>query len=137
MDKDDPKFLQEPRVIPGQLRVVITAMADDYLTCRTWNGSAQGSVDILVAKFWTARKSVWDGKMLNGISYASSGSDQRTATQGATTETQVIVPPYYVGAELSIQRVPNGGTGIVVGSAALSWVDSNADGRAWARKSMI
>jgi hypothetical protein len=59
----------------------------------------------------------------------------RTADDGATTETQVIVPAYVVDDVIYAMRGIEGGTNVIDDqNESVEWIDLNLDGRAWAKE---
>jgi len=117
----------------------ITAIFDDYLEARTWNGTTQGSTTIKIAKPWRLRKTGWDGVTVtydfNGaatpIRYTyAARAGYRSALNTATnaTENQAIIPVYSVN-DILYATEPTGGTLVTVAT----WLDLNVDARAWAR----
>jgi len=121
----------------------ITAIFDDYLEARTWNGTSQGSA-VKIAKPWRLRKTGWDGVTVtydfNGTSvplryaYSSVRPGYRTATHTTllTVENQAIIPVYSLN-DILYATEPTGGTLVTVAAVALTWLDLNVDARAWAR----
>jgi hypothetical protein len=115
---------------PTLIRMRLTSVQGDYLVCQRWTGSAWSTISENVAKPYLLRTS---GTSRNGITYAYSNGFTRTATQGANTETQVIVPSYYASGD-ELFAAPVNYTGVVVASKELKLIDINADGRAWAKQ---
>ena len=124
-----------------QFRVL--SIQGDYLTVNPFNGfSYDEKIKILVAKPYLLRKSLTSR---NGIAYtfasdaAGMAGTERTATEGADTETQVVVPSFVEGDVLYAARGITGGTGVTFLSSGgenkdVAWIDLNTDGRAWAKK---
>lgn len=120
-----PYLTEQPLV-----RMRVTSVLGDYLVCQRWTGSAWSTTNENVAKPYLLRTSITSR---NGITYTYANGWTRTATQGASTETQVIVPSYYTsGDQLFAAVLPS--TGVVVGGQELKLLDINADGRAWAKQ---
>lgn len=118
----------------------LRAVNHDHLVCRTWNGTSEGSADILVAKPHGLRKSPYDGKTIGGKSYAYTGFQARTVTQSSPSanENQIIIPTYQVavtnyGGDLIYATQPTGGTAVTVSGVKVKWQDLNVDARAWAK----
>ena len=118
----------------------VTAISNDTITCRAWDGTNNGETDIVVAKPYRLRKTPWDGVTVsydfNGTIYSiaysyltTSGFRTAQVTVGTTqtTESQAIIPIYKVG-EIIYATEPDGGTDL----ASVSWLDLNVDARAWA-----
>ena len=118
----------------------VTAHHGDYLTCRTWDEATQtaGSVDVNIAKPHELRNSVLTETIdAIEITYSAhdTGAQTRSATDGTTTETQIIVPRYLTdGDNPTIIRVRSvtGGTGV---AEAPTLEDVNPGGRAWSKQS--
>lgn len=121
----------------------ITAIADDYIEAKTWDGTTLGDVAVQVAKPWRLRKTDWNGATVtynfNGtiftIQYTYLATPGfRTAVRPSTgvTENQAIIPLYSVN-DIIYATEPDGGTLVTVNSTALTWLDLNVDARAWAR----
>lgn len=129
------------RRIPGVqgaivAQFVVASVGDDHLVCRTWDGSNQGDADVLVAKPWLLRKTPFHGLTLNGKTYIYDSGTARNVDDGNEDEDQVIIPSYTdpSGAVIYAVRGVVGGTGVVVESDPVVWLDLNVDGRAWAKK---
>lgn len=69
-----------------------------------------------VSKPWLLRQSPFENEAFNGVTYAYSSVNERSATDGVDTETQQITPSYVVGEQL----------------LTLAGVDLNTAGRCWA-----
>ena len=93
-------------------------------------------------KPWQLRASTWDGKTYGGMSYTC-GSEARTVENptSGVTESQIIVPPYWVKNEISnypgdvIVAIPlpageQTTVTIVDAECRVNWLALN-DGRAW------
>lgn len=114
-------------VAPVQM-LRLKSIQADYLTCRTWDGTTEGSTDILVAKSYKLRNSIVSA-VIDGVTvtYAYPDTVTRTATISGSNETQVIVPRYLVNDLILGMTV--GYTGVT----AVTVIDLNLDGRAWSR----
>jgi hypothetical protein len=121
----------------------ITAIFDDYLEARTWDGTTQGSTAIKIAKPWRLRKTGWHGVTItynfNGTLFpirytylATAGYRTALHTGTNATENQAIIPVYSVN-DILYATEPTGGTLVTVAAVALTWLDLNVDARAWAR----
>jgi hypothetical protein len=79
---------------------IVSAIADEWITCRTWNGTECGTNDIKIAKFPESRKSYAQEILPSGVTVTYSAwnwsSQTRIATPNdtGTAETQIIVPRY-------------------------------------------
>lgn len=107
----------------ARMRVRSVPDSGDHLVCRHYDGSSEGSEDILVAKPWTLRRTPWEG---GAITYAS-GQDRTVSG-----EVQQIGPrPYTAGDEIVAARGVLGG--IQTAADELVWIDLNLDARCWVR----
>lgn len=92
------------------------------VTCREWDGTTEGSDDILVAKPVECRRATYDGTTnADGwlLTYASVNT--RTATKtGETTQTHEIFPPYAVNSVIFAEQPVNG-----TGLDDVTWRDTN------------
>lgn len=110
----------------------VKSVQGDYCTCRTWDGTTEGS-DVYVAKPYKLRNpgsEIIDGVTVNYTSYPTSVS--RVADISGTTENQVIVPRY-LSNDLIYVATSNY-TGVSVSGTPLTLIDVNCDGRAWAKE---
>lgn len=114
-------------------RFVITSISGDYLVCREFDGTAQGTADVYISKPYLLRSSMASRA---GVTFTYTDSQARSATDGSTTEDQSVTPSYVAGDEIYAVR------GLVRGSGAFSdpdetraieWMDLNLDARAWAQ----
>ena len=114
-------------VAPVQM-LRLKSIQADYLTCRTWDGTTEGSTDILVAKSYKLRNAIVSA-VIDGVTvtYAYPDTVTRTATISGSNETQVIVPRYLVNDLILGMTV--GYTGVT----SVTIIDLNLDGRAWSR----
>lgn len=101
---------------------------DDYLTCVEWDGTTEGNT-VYVAKPYTMRASITSRA---GVTYTYSNPALRLAAKAGDSEWQVINPSYEEVDELWAIVAETG----VVGPAeeALTWLDQDTDGRAWAKQ---
>ena len=115
----------------------IVAVGHDVLLC-----SDRGGRPAVIAKPWRLRKSTFHGLTVGGVTYASTDIDERTATLGAETEDQVVVPGYAVGEKvLALKRYEDAVSCPVLEAEGLGffgdmrlWLeDANTAGRAWAK----
>jgi hypothetical protein len=113
-------------------RFRVKTIQNDYLVCRTYDGTTEGSEDINVAKPWDLRRTPFHGVAVNGITCTYSSAIARSATNGSVTESQVITPPYFANCEIWAFKAVGGGTSVTVSSDTLVWQDMNVSGRAWA-----
>jgi len=113
-------------------RFVITSIANDYLVCREFDGTAQGTSDVYISRPYLLRASM---ESRNGVSYTYSNSQTREATDGVDTETQEVTPDYVVDDEIYAIRGIVRGSGVSsepAGNRKIEWLDLNIDARAWA-----
>lgn len=120
------------------IQLIITNNADgDFITCATWDGSNQGTEDILVAKPYLLQQSTLDGQTdTNGIAYVFTGIDALTATQSSTStvENWEVTMDYNVGDLIyAIGNIEGGIDDADSDGNQLQWIDLNIDGRGWAK----
>ena len=120
------------------LTAQVVAAQNDYLECKIYDEvSATAGVTIFVAKPWMLRRTPFHGATityLNGqsITYTYVSQRERTANDGATSETQVMTPDYYVGEVIDvIEKRTN--VALPDGSKA-TLQDRNTCGRFWAQE---
>jgi hypothetical protein len=121
-----------------KVRFRIMAMANDYLTCRKFNGDAVASEEIIVAKGPYLRHSLLfatGAKRYIGVDSIATVNTQTVIASktGEDDETWRVVPGYAVGQELYATFAPRGGTGLVVGGVRVMWLEEE-HGRAWAQE---
>jgi len=120
---------------PTRMRVKNTSDFGDYLVCRRWDGTTEGTTDILVALPYLLQKTPFNGQVRNGVTYAYITNRRRTATHATDgTFTEVVTPSYVLNDEIWAERAGSGGSGVVEEGTgnAVRWMDKNRDGRAWA-----
>lgn len=122
--------------LPPLRQMVVKIDEGDYLTCRSLDAcDVEGSQDINVLKPWTLRKSPFDGKTINGITYVYSQNYQRTATTNDYEEIQYITSEYWVDCVIYAAKMSIGVE--VETDEYASWIDVNVDGRAWGVESWV
>jgi hypothetical protein len=93
-------------------RFRITAVSNDFVSARTWDGTNLGADTITIAKQANARRSEtslsFSGKTWT-ITYASHNS--RTLTSGSATFNETLIPGYNVNDIIFATKVANG-TGV-------------------------
>lgn len=122
-------------------RFKITSITNnDYLVCRTWDGTTLGGTDVNVAKPYQLRRNPFHNKTISGITYVyTAGNPQRrTLTHAGLTppnaaSEEFITPAYAV--DDNILAVEPGG-GVTTGGfsstlAGATWEDINHNGRVW------
>jgi len=128
----------------------IEKVFSDCIVCKQILSSGKADDDgrVIVAKPPLMRRSLYDDKTRNGITFRWNDEildgGERTATAADdTSEIQVIVPSYQVGDMLVVTNGPDPWLTTIVGSGVendeikgliLTAYDTNVDGRAWARK---
>jgi hypothetical protein len=111
------------------------SMQNDYLVCRSWNGTVEGTQDVYIAKPPKLRFSI-STETIDGVVVAYSGygplTQTRNASGGGNSESQVIVPRYLVNDLIYAMPAPTLVT-FVQGPKTIKvgLLDINADGRAW------
>ena len=125
-------------------RYLVKSVEADYVVCRTWDGTTEGSVDVKVAKPPHLRHSL-TSQVINGVTvsygtYAISGGIcTRLATAGGyADQTEMVVPVFQLASGASPDDQceiwadePEGGTDVQVSGVELTWLDQNRDARAW------
>lgn len=116
------------------------SMQGDYLICRSWDGTNEGTVDVNIAKPDKLRASVATetlrGTVMTYSAYDNSLNGQtRHATDGTNPETQYVTPPYdsncLIWAEPAVTLV-NITAGTPPVTTAVTLLDTNRGARAWA-----
>lgn len=119
----------------------IKSIHDDYLTCRTWDGTTEGETDIYVAKCYNCRKS-YTHQIVDGVDYTFTyaSDNQRTSSDGTNSQIEVVYPRYTTYAAPSAGYHPPGtifafkslnNTGVQVSGVDVEWVEER---RLWLRK---
>lgn len=143
-------------------RFKVVGFENDYLVCLTLDKQSDditegisGNSPIPVAKPYLLRKTPFDanstaytenadGSGAQTIDYTYSDHVTREATDGDSTETQVITPAYFYGDEILAILRPSGGTGlnsvtftylgVEYANQKVVWEDLNTAARFWARE---
>lgn len=113
----------------GTQRVKVKTIGTNTLTCKmlTAAGDETGP-DLTVARPFELRRSTYDGQTIDDITYTHLDSDYRSGTDGSTTETQIVIPPYVAGhSKILVAKIPNEDS-----SLSAFATDLNEAGRAWA-----
>lgn len=114
---------------------IISSVEGDYLVVNPVNGDGSTNTKRTryVLKPWTLRRTPFDGKTVNSVSYTYIDNATRTAT-GSATETQLITQDYFAGAQIyarpiqpKVKLTAGAGSGKYTGL-----LDVNVDARAWA-----
>lgn len=120
-------------------RLRVKEQFPDYLRCHTWDGTTEGTDDVLVAKPPKLRNV--DEETLDGTlytyEYTNSGTDKyvervSTNTDDDTEETQRIVPRFIDDDEIFAISAKTGmDDGDVDNPQDINLLDLNVDARAW------
>jgi hypothetical protein len=127
----------------------IKSIQNDFYTCRTWNGSEEGTTDISIARPFEHRVSNFNGQ---SVAYSSDGdvftatysytsATKRTKTVSGVAETQVLVPYfktdfhliYAVNVSAPLTAGPSNTPITDTNDNPITLLDLNVDGRAWAK----
>jgi len=112
---------------PSKLRALVKSEGDDTITAALLGAGDVELTTVTVAKADNLRRSFYDGNLINGITYAYVGVDERTATDGSTMISEKITPPYVFDTSIVlVERLGGGGTGI----STVVWQDTSP--RLWA-----
>lgn len=136
-----PRFQGAPGAGDGDVildgaprRMRVKSISNDYLTCRTWDGTTEGGSDILVARPPMLRHVLANYAAMGITSLTSVNAQSVTASDGTTTETWRVTPDYTTNCEVYAIRGSRGGTGVTDADGnPVKWLDDNRDGRAWAK----
>ena len=116
---------------PPLHQMVVKSDEGDYLICRRLDAlEDEGTQDIYVWKPWTLRRTPFDNKTVNGISYVNTENWARTATLDPDEEDQLITPDYWVDCVIFVAKMNISVE--VEEDNFCQWIDANVDGRAWA-----
>lgn len=86
--------------------------------------------EVFVARPWTLRES---SAFPSGYDYTYTDANERTASDGTSTETQQITPSYEVGEQIiAIRVITRINHDVGEDEVPIKWVDVNTAGRAWA-----
>ena len=113
--------------IAAPVRMRVKTIENDYLVCRTWDGTTEGTTDIPVAKPPDLRHATTWYPGLGLTSWSTTSAQEADATAGAVTETWAVNIPYGTNTEIKAVQ-PIGGTGLV---SAPDWEDTNNAGKKW------
>lgn len=110
----------------------LKSVAADHLVCREFDGTTEGSTDVLVAKVQELRNSIlsdnFDGNIVT-YSYHPS-TVQRTAIWSGNSAIQIVAPPWVVNR--LIWAISCDHTGVFVNNVELKYLELN-QGRGWIR----
>jgi len=115
-------------------------MDEDFIVCRTWDGTNEGDKDVLIAKPPKLQFQI-ESETIDGtvVTYTDYDTDAQTRHASAgdppdvTEEDQVIVPRYLVDDLIYVMSAKT----LIVDDDGndLGLIDINVDGRAWAATS--
>jgi hypothetical protein len=123
-------------------RFLYKSIQDDYLVCRTWNGTTEGDEDVKIARPWLLRRSPRDSTFVaHDLTAGSPFPYIRKAIKGFAVESQRLVPGYVVNDEIYATKhidapvliQDSAGDPAVIYPQAEVWIDDNRDGRCWAK----
>lgn len=97
---------------PTMFRVI--ANHADHITAQRFDGEEPSGDVVNIAKRWDLRRTPFDEKTVDGKSYVYTNDNERVATRGEITETQLITPDYFDGAVIWATNNPHGGTGVIL-----------------------
>lgn len=119
----------------GSTRYRVKVVHPDYIQCVSWDGTTEGAA-VNIAKPYLFRGSLasHDGKTFSD--YTSDGQ-RKLATQGGTVETWEITERWVLNDEIYAEKGPIGGTGVSVSGSPLTLLDTNKDGRNWAKLTSV
>lgn len=140
---------------PTQRYVIKQLNNKNYLTCRTWDGYHYGTQDVYVAK--TKRAYILGSEVIEGTTItfttgSTTADNNRTASDGVTSEAQVVFPRYVTGSfatsslsyvsgsntatEVGVidAYVPFNGTGIFYSGSKQVYLQECLPHRVWARR---
>lgn len=103
----------------------------DYLIAKRTDGIQSSGESINIAKRWDLRRTPFDGKFVDGITYAYESDDERIATRKPISERQFITPTYFNGAIIWATKAETGLVEVDGELSSLEWL-AVVDGRDWA-----
>ena len=114
------------RIFVQQFKV--KSVAGDYITVQPWDGLLVQEANIRVAKPYLLRRTPFDGKTRDGITWTYTSDSARTGSDGTEqTLSENWLEDDIIYAELNI----TGGTDLAADGKAILWLDQNTDGRHW------
>jgi hypothetical protein len=102
--KAGPRIKNRPIGAGGAIRFRVKEISYDWIRCRNYDGTTEGTSDVYVAKGWTWRKT----GHITGYTYDPDGV---TRTYTAESETQTLFPPLAIDDDI-LAEVIDGGTGV-------------------------
>ena len=121
-------------------RMRVNNVYGDYLLCKTYDGTNEGTDILKVAKPVELRHSLSSQVIAgNTVSYtyspdANIWDGARTASCGTVKQIEIVIPVYQTGTNSDCEiwaDSPIGGTGAQSASVDLTWLDTNRAARAW------
>lgn len=106
---------------------IVQSIQNNWLTCRTWDGSTAGSTDILVAKPFLLRHVLANYPQLT--SFTTVNAQQATVVESGNTYTWKVTLPY--AADEIIWAQPTTLGDLTSGGNPLVWEDTNRGAHAW------
>lgn len=114
-------------------RAEIVTIGVGYLLCRDPD---IGQGEDARTRFYVAMPSLFRATSHDGVSYAYTDGNTRTASKSGETDETHLITPRYVEGDMIMAASPvnfgSGLTGIVATGVPVEWIDLNLDGRAWA-----
>jgi len=114
----------------GATPMRITEIYVDHLICRTWDGSANGADDIVVAKPFLLRHTQANYPWIDAASLASVDAQTLTVEVSTVEYTWKVAVPYAVDEVLWAS--PTTLADVTVGYVDALWEDTNRNAHAWA-----
>ena len=126
-----------PQPDPIFVQLKVKTIKDNYLVCRTWDGTSEGAEDINTAKPIRLRRITYDTKeeTILGFThtFAYGSANRRVATVSGKAWKQNVYPEYKA-EDVIYATMPSGGTGVIDAdnlSIAVDYLDLNIDCRTW------
>jgi len=107
----------------------LKSIQNDYLTCRTWDGTTDGSTDVYVAKPFLLRHALANYSTISSFTTVNSQQATVIAIADSVTYTWRVVLPYAVNDVIWAHRTTLGD--VTVSSQPVIWED-DAKCRIWA-----
>lgn len=114
----------------------------DYILCRSWNGSKEGTKDVKIAKPPELRCSILsallpDGTTLTFDTFDLTAQSRHASGDDGSDEDEFITPRYYIADEITnkdywIEAATTNTLAFDEDGKAIGLMDQNRAGRAWA-----
>lgn len=127
--------LPAPNAGTAVRQMEVIEVGGDFLVCQPRDFVAASGATVFVAKPWLLRRSPFEDQTRDGITFTYTSDSERTADDGADTETQQVTPSYVAGDVIYAARNINGRILIQDSQSETiqaAWLDLNVDGRTWA-----